>query len=835
MARWALALVALTCWAQSLDELMQEAVRLRQAGKLEESIQQCKKLRELAGRQKNVTAEIVARRGLASVYHQQARYPAERQELEAALALAKTSGDRREMGKISNDLGIVVYMMGEWDRARQHWREALAHFEAAGEERHAINTIVNLVFVPLDRAEKEKLMAEGLRWARRLGDEMQEGRLLHLAADDDYGEGNFARSLERLQRAIELFEKIGEKQKLADALTSLGRLHRAHGLPERALEYHQRALRIREQLGDRERIMQSLNAIAVTYGNMGQHRRALDYDQRALAIARQTGSQELLRFHLQQLGIGYSNVREFRRAAETLEEALAVVAQAPRGELHSALSEAYTGLGRLEAALGEAEKAVELSRLGSGVTSDNLPASLWQRAIVKKSLGRPAEALADLRQAMDYLESLRARLAPADYMKGGFTDYWLRLYDLAIEIYHGARMHERAFEAAEQARARAFVDLLATRESLNGANPELKSFASVGPFTARLMAEQVERLDSTLLAYWVGEEAAYLWVFRPGVAVQGFRLPASKERLRRLAAEAADKNKLDRKESFCELYKLLVEPARSLLPKQEGSLLTIVPHGPLFQVSFAALADERGRYLAEDYALHYVPAGAVLAFTGRKKRQDLARAPAYLVVADPTSAPPLPDGQPMPPLPGARREAEAVAGAAPGSAVTLAGPEAQPENVRRMAAGKAVLHFATHSIIRDDRPMESFLALEGGKLTAQDVYGLTLEADLVFLSACRTGLGRISGDGIVGLTRAFFYAGVPSVVATLGEIADAPTARLVEEFYRRFRESGNKSAALRAAQLQLLSELRAGKVKAGSITLSEHPVFWANFVLQGEP
>ncbi|MBI3678786.1 MAG: CHAT domain-containing protein [Acidobacteria bacterium] len=835
MARWALALVALACWAQSLDELMQEAMRLRQAGKLDESIQQCKKLLELAGRQNNVTAEIWARRGLAGVYHQQARYPAEREELEAVLALLKTSGDRRGMGQVSNNLGTVAHMMGEWERARGHYLEALGHFEAAGEEREALNTVVNLVFVPLDSAEKERLLEEGRRRARRLGDELSEGRLLHLAADDDYVEGNFARSLERLQRAIELFEKIGEKRWLAGALTSLGRLHRAHGLPERALEYHRRALRIREQLGDRERIMQSLNAIAVTYGSMGEHRRALEYQERALVMARQTGSPVLFGFQLQQLGRGYLRVREFRRAAEILEEALAVGGEATP-ILQSALSGAYLGLGRLEAALVEAEKAVEQCRLPSAIESDDLPRSLWQRAIVKKKLGRPAEALADLRQAMDYLESLRARLAPADYMKVGFTDQWPRLYDLAIEIFHGARMHERAFEAAEQGRARAFVDLLATREFLKGANPDLKSLASVGPFTARQMTEQVERIGSTLLAYWVGEEATYLWVFGPEAAVRGFRIPASRERLRRLAADASDKNKLDRKESFRELYRLLVEPARSLLPKREGSLLTIVPQGPLFQVSFAALADGRGRYLAEDYALHYVPAGAVLAFTGRQKRPEQARASAYLVIADPASAPPLPDGQPMPRLPGARREAEAVMGLAAGSASTLlAGLEAGPDHVRRMAAGKRVLHFATHSIIRDDRPMESFLALEGGKLTAQEVYQLPLDADLVFLSACRTGLGRISGDGIVGLTRAFFYAGAPSVVATLGEIADVPTVRLVEEFYRRFRESGNKSAALRAAQLQLLSELRQGKVKAGSITLSEHPVFWANFVLQGEP
>ncbi len=834
MLRWALALVALACSAQSLQDLLDEAMRRSRAGNHQAAIEQFQLMLTRAIELKNVPAEIRARRGLAFNYLRQPNYPPARAELEKALVLLEGTTSRMEIGQVLNDLGMIAQMMGEPDRARGHYLAALPHLESARAERDALITIANLAMLTWpDPAEKERLIEKGLALARKLGDAAREGRLLHSAADEDYGEGNFARSLDRLQRALALFDKSGEKEKVADVLTSLGRLHRAHGLPERALEYHQRALDIRERSGNRERIMQSLNAIAVIYQMMGKGRQALVLRQRAVAMARQTGSPMLLQFYLNHLGSSYIQLREFARAAEVLEEASGVGAEETSG-LHLELSRAYAGLGRLEAALLEADRAVVLSTVHSAVKSDDVPNSLRQRAIIKKQLGRPAEALADIRQALDFLEGLRARLVPADYMKGGFTDQYRDLYDLAIRIYHDAQMHERAFETAEQARARAFVDLLATREFLEGANPDLKSFASVAPFTAPQMASQVARLGSTLLAYWVGEEATHLWVFRQEAAVRGFRIPASREHLRRLAADASDKNKLDRKETFRELYRLLVEPARSLLPKREGSLLTIVPHGPLFQVSFAALEDGRGRYLAEDYALHYVPAGAVLAFTEQKKRQTAASA--YLVIADPASAPPLPDGKPMPPLPGARREAEAVVGAAAGSAATLlAGPQARPENVRRMAAGKAVLHFATHSIIRDDRPMESFLALEGGKLTAQEVYELTLDTDLVFLSACRTGLGRISGDGIVGLTRAFFYAGAPSVVATLSEVADEPTVRLVAEFYRSFRQTGNKSAALRAAQLRLLSELRAGKVRVGSLTLPEHPIFWANFALQGEP
>jgi CHAT domain-containing protein len=181
-----------------------------------------------------------------------------------------------------------------------------------------------------------------------------------------------------------------------------------------------------------------------------------------------------------------------------------------------------------------------------------------------------------------------------------------------------------------------------------------------------------------------------------------------------------------------------------------------------------------------------------------------------------------------------------------GENVVLTGAEATEANLRRLAHGAGLLHFATHGIVRDERPLDSFLALsrdtaggDDGRLTVQDIYGLDLQASLVVLSACRTGLGQLSSDGIVGLTRAFFYAGTPSVVATLWDVADEPTYRLVSTFYSRLAAAPDKALALRAAQVSMLRALRAGEVKVGAgpgaVTLPEHPVLWAGFVLVGEP
>src|SRR5262249_4054677 len=177
-------------------------------------------------------------------------------------------------------------------------------------------------------------------------------------------------------------------------------------------------------------------------------------------------------------------------------------------------------------------------------------------------------------------------------------------------------------------------------------------------------------------------------------------------------------------------------------------------------------------------------------------------------------------------------------------ATVLEGPLAKESEVRKQAGVSSILHFATHGVVSDARPFDSYLALaagdgEDGKLTAGEIYDLDLHADLVVLSACRSARGRITGDGVIGLQRAFAYAGAPSLLATLWDLPDATAARLVPDFYATWRRTGDRTGALREAQLGMLRKLRAGQVQvdtpAGRFTLPEHPALWAPFVLIGEP
>ncbi len=145
-------------------------------------------------------------------------------------------------------------------------------------------------------------------------------------------------------------------------------------------------------------------------------------------------------------------------------------------------------------------------------------------------------------------------------------------------------------------------------------------------------------------------------------------------------------------------------------------------------------------------------------------------------------------------------------------------------------AGARRLHFATHAQIDERHPEDSALVLaehpgEDGLLQAREIFNLKLSADLAVLSACQTALGKeVTGEGLIGLSRAFFYAGVPSLVVSLWNVVDSPTPELMLDFYRNLDRPQDKAAALQTAKLAMIGR--------GAYA---HPSYWAPFILLGEP
>jgi CHAT domain-containing protein len=251
------------------------------------------------------------------------------------------------------------------------------------------------------------------------------------------------------------------------------------------------------------------------------------------------------------------------------------------------------------------------------------------------------------------------------------------------------------------------------------------------------------------------------------------------------------------------LYSLLIAPIRKYLDTPH---LIIVPHAFLHYLPFHALSDG-SRALIDDYSISYAPSGSVFALCQQKQSKTSGES---LVLA-------VPDQR----APHILEEAEFVA-AALGNARLFVGEEATEQKLRDYGPQSRFIHIATHGYFRQDNPMFSSLRLGDSLLSLFDLYQLRLDAELVTLSGCGTGMNVvIGGDELIGLVRGLLYAGAQTLMVSLWEVHDQSTAEFMHDFYRFYSALPNKANALRQAVLNLRQR-------------RPHPYYWAAFVLVGK-
>jgi len=279
-----------------------------------------------------------------------------------------------------------------------------------------------------------------------------------------------------------------------------------------------------------------------------------------------------------------------------------------------------------------------------------------------------------------------------------------------------------------------------------------------------------------------------------------------------------------------ELYDALIAPLAAYLPK-DGELIAIEPHDALWLLPFSALRTDDGRALFERWPTVYAPSYDILSKVRGLRLDGTPADWSALIVGNPMVGPWTASGGEVrgldfEPLPGAEVEANKVAALFPESRRTLLlRDKADLFAVESRASKAQILHFATHGVADARLPLSSFLLLAdsscGRELTALRILTWPLAADLVSLSACQTGLGRVSGDGMIGLTRAFLVAGARSVLVSMWSVSDEATALLMSRFYALYLTHGkDKAAALQQAMKEVRVKYRS-------------PRYWAPFVLVG--
>jgi CHAT domain-containing protein len=456
-------------------------------------------------------------------------------------------------------------------------------------------------------------------------------------------------------------------------------------------------------------------------------------------------------------------------------------------------------------------------------------------------------ALQHYQAAIEELEAVRGSLNAEEHRAGFLQERW-RCYPEIVELL--GRLHERdpaggyqrrALEYAERGKARSLLDELAGERGA----VQAPRWPSPAPGEA-------------WIEYALGEERSFAWLVRPP-EVTMLKLPgrrALEQMVERFRAAAAHRPAGTAPAPFepasRELYDTLLRGFAAGL--KDVRRLTIIPDGTLCYLPFEALvttpAGRPARYLIEEVSVGYAPSAGVLATLDEAAAPVSRNRLELLAYGDPVYARAAPSAQPVaaelvrrayeaggarfPALPNTRVELEQIGALfAPGARRLRLGAEASEtafkhEDLRRYRR----IHFATHAVLDERFPKRSGIVLslvdtgaEDGVLTVGEVLKLRLDADLVVLSACQTGLGRLQrGEGVVGLTRAFLHAGARRVVVSLWEASDTSTPDLMRGFYGAMRDGATPGQALREAKLKML---------ASGVPAYRHPYYWAGFVSVG--
>jgi len=800
-----------------------------------------------------------------------------------AVDLARVAGEERQLGRALGHLGIVYRTRGEPERAIDCFREALRVQSASGEPEAEAGTSTLLGRAYADLGDVEGALAAfgraGAVW-RRLGSRRDEGDVLVNLGRLDLALGEPERARAAFSQALPLFLDEREERARAGALAGLGMALRESGQLRPALLPLWRARQIYRHLGN----LRAEAVATIELGRLAAHAGRRDagraaYGQ-ALELLLARGYRTDAAVALANLGRLENEAGRPADAAAAFTRALPLLAET--GNRLGAAA-ALSGLARARRAQGDLDGARAASeRALAGLEAlRRAPVSLELRSAFFSSRQEPyelhLEILMDLdrrepgagwaSRALETTERARARafldaLAEPGAGRRASPELLARQREVGRRLA-AAEERRRAAEAGGAEGAGGAPAVAAAEAALAGRLDEAEdvrteirraALRDTDPPEARpaslteIRREAVDR-DTLLLEYTLGEEASYLWAVTPD-AVAVYRLPprTQVERLARAAVEriAVPDPTLGRgaaEAALAELSRVVLGPVAGRL---SGKRVLVVPDGALHAVPWAALPP-----LAEREVATLPSASALVAL--RRRAAGRRPPPATLaVLADPVfdAADPrvvaAPDagrrgGEGPGALPRFRRlphaaaEARAILALAPPDSLAALGFAASRETVESGALSRyRILHFATHGVLDAAHPDLSGVVLsqvdrqgrpQDGLLRMHEIYGLTLPADLVVLSACQTALGReVRGEGLVGLTRAFFYAGARRVLVSLWPVEDEATAELMRRFYRGLlAENLRPAAALHAAQASLRRERGW-----------EAPYYWAGFVLQGD-
>ncbi len=772
-----------------------------------------------------------------------------------ALSLRRQAGHLRGVARTLNALGLAHKLLGDFPQALEHYRQALELSRELGDVREQGGALHNLGKIYLSiglPAEALDCLEQALEIRERLGDPGPVASTLNAIGQAHLKGGDAQRALDTQRRALALSREAEDRSLEALALSDTALAYEALERFDDALGPFELALEFYRELGDRNNQAVILHHVGWVLDALDQDQRAAEHYRQALALFDDTGNRPGRVMTLRSLALVERQLGVLEIARGHLEQALEEIERLRTEPKSHTLRYSYlaTKQSYYEAYV---DLLMELHRRRPDAGHDSEALTASERARARSQLDALTESGADLRRgaAPELLE----------------RDQALEKEITALEIQRQQLLEEgadqRRRDAIERRLRSLFLEHARVQARIRIASPLYAALTQPRPLSAADVQRRVVDRETILLEVDLGEERSYLWAVTPG-EVRSFELPprepiekAARRAYRLLSSSHLTASRVQTELTLEKLGRLLLEPVAGLLP---GKRLLIVADGALQYIPFGALpapgaGDSGTSLLLENHEVVSMPSASTLAVL----REQIAARPrpsgTIAVFADPvfelddprfrpSAADPPPSAergrQPEPRrydrLIYSSREASDILALAPaGSAFVAIGFDADRDTVlsERLASYR-FLHFATHGELNTAYPELSRLVLsrldrqghpKEGFVFAHEIYNLELAADLVVLSACETALGaEVRGEGLLGLTQGFFYAGAASVLVSLWNVDDQATAELMARFYRHLLVEGLRpAAALRAAQVAIRQERKW-----------QAPYFWAGFVLQGE-
>ena len=772
-----------------------------------------------------------------------------------ALEIARELKDQGLQAKSLINIGLYYLKLNEYSRALDFYSDAmdLSRNSQNKEDESACLKNISLILMNLGMYERSlDYLQAACDIDRQLGNTNFLSQNMNTLGEAFRNLGlifsnkeDLSKALRYFTEALDLARRNRDQNMESIATNNIGNIHLDLENYATALNYLRPALEATEKARDGEAQVEILTNMGVCSLKTGNFQQAQQYFQKALERGDKAGADKLLWEPLFYLGKCQENKEAYGLALDCYRESIAAI-----DHIRSHILEDFhkVGFGKNKTKVYESLISL-LYRLNKNEATGEGPEEIF--SVVEKAKARAfLESLGEL----EY--DFRSRLnVPLKKKEGEIST---RISSLLQEMSQGGLSRSRMAGLQDELK-QSEDEYLSLIARMRTEAPEVADIISPLPVVVEQVQEQLLDEKTAILEYFLGDGQSLLFsLTKKGFTV--FPLPPKEELEKSIYAYTkllSDPPKGTWKGRLAaeRLSRVLLSAALKTLPASVERLV-IIPDGLLYYLPFETLAFlPQGQSSGEDfliskYDVSYAPScSALLLLNGRKKKERYPKT--LLALGNPLypSDSSL-SGKRKISLAGVMKETYKGQGFDFSSLAqskqeikeisrlfgkndrdVYLGKEAGEETVKKIRLGDyQIIHFACHGFLDEKMPFRSALVLssaeddkEDGFLQAREIANLHLAAELVVLSACQTGRGYMEkGEGILGLTRTFFYAGARSVVSTLWEIGDKATAEFMGQFYHQLSRKKDKAQALRLAKLGLLK------------TKYAHPFYWASFVLHGE-